>query len=86
MEVNDEENKMIEDKKDKKKELILWRSCSGCLLDPRVLVFFSSLSISLGVLIFSGYKIATVEGCQQNNMYLGLLTFVLGIWLPNPVP
>ena len=80
-----EENKMFVEE-EKKKELVLWRSCSGCLLDPRVLVFFSSLSISLGVLIFSGFKIATVEGCQQNNMYLGLLTFVLGIWLPNPVP
>ena len=58
----------------------LWRSC--CLeMDSRALLFFSQLVISLLVLIFCIYEIATLGESQWAQM---TGTFIIGVWLPSP--
>jgi hypothetical protein len=62
-----------------------WRSCSGCkFMDPRVLMFFSSLCMSMLIIVFCIIKIALSTECNETNTYMALLMFVLGIWLPHP--
>lgn len=57
-----------------------WRSC-GCECDPRALLFFSQLTISLLLLMFCISQIATIEDSQWAKM---TLTFIIGVWLPSP--
>ena len=58
----------------------LWRSC--CVeMDSRALLFFSQLVISLLVLIFCIYEIATLGESQWAQM---TGTFIIGVWLPSP--
>lgn len=59
---------------------ILWKSC--CLeMDARVLLFFSQLIISLLVLLFCIFEIATLPDSEWAKM---TGTFILGVWLPAP--
>ena len=58
----------------------IWRSC--CIeMDSRALLFFSQLVISLLVLIFCIYEIATLGESQWAQM---TGTFIIGVWLPSP--
>ena len=58
----------------------LWRSC--CVeMDSRALLVFSQLVISLLVLIFYVYEIATLGESQWAQM---TATFIIGVWLPSP--
>ena len=60
-----------------------WRSC--CLTaDKNVVIFGSQMGVLTGLLIFSAAMLATAESCEASNMYLSLLTMVLGILMPNP--
>jgi hypothetical protein len=70
--------------KETSEQPFLWRSCGGCRFDPRVLMFFSSLFISLLIIVFCITKIALSSVCEETNTYMSLLMFVLGIWLPHP--
>ena len=69
-----------------KKESIpyMWRSCSGCRIDPRILGFFSSFFISILIIVFSIIKISLSESCEETNTFMALLMFVLGVWMPHP--
>tara|TARA_R110000803_G_scaffold197206_1_gene260669 strand:- start:758 stop:1102 length:345 start_codon:yes stop_codon:yes gene_type:complete len=61
-----------------------WRSC--CLtVDKRAIIFFSQLSISGTVIIFCMYMLGNYhDSCETTNIYIALLTFILGIHLPQP--
>ncbi len=57
-----------------------WTSC--CFkMDSNAALFFSQLIISLFAMAFSCFQIA-----QNNNQntFIALLTFILGVWLPSP--
>ena len=62
----------------------LWRSCSGCLIDKRVLLFSVQATISAATAGFCMYQLATQPGCDSQGLYSGILSLVLGTWLPQP--
>ena len=64
---------------------VLWRSCSGCSTDPRLLRFSSSLVISLIIIIFCIIQISLSNSCEETNTFMSLLMFVIGVWLPSPI-
>jgi hypothetical protein len=60
-----------------------WKSC--CFdMDKRATIFFSTYTISLILLFFSIYKLSGDLTCDQNNTWIGLLTFVVGIYIRAP--
>jgi hypothetical protein len=61
-----------------------WRSC--CITtDRRALIFFSQLCISSSVIILCMYMLINYhDSCETTNIYIALLTFILGIHLPQP--
>jgi hypothetical protein len=60
-----------------------WDSC--CLrLDKRATIFFSQLSISILVMMFSTVQLVRLDDCESQQAYIGLLTLCLGVWLPQP--
>ena len=73
---------MINENEEAKNEF-LWRSC--CLtLDKRATIFFSQLSISLIIIAFCLYQLVHLIDCEPQQAYIGLLTLILGVWLPQP--
>jgi hypothetical protein len=61
----------------------LWRSC--CLItDRRMIVFFSQLIIALAVISFSFVQLIRNDQCESNQLYVGLVTMIIGIFLPSP--
>jgi hypothetical protein len=59
---------------------IYWKSC--CFdLDRRAVKFFSQLSISLIVIIFSLYQLHKEKNTE---IYLSLLTMILGVYVEAP--
>ena len=60
-----------------------WKSC--CVrADKRAISFFSQLSISILVIVFCLYQLIHLDTCQDQTQYIGLLTLILGVWLPAP--
>ncbi len=60
-----------------------YKSC--CLfVDKRALQFFSQLTISLITIGFSISQLAISESCEKDALYSGMLTLVVGTWLPQP--
>lgn len=69
------------------KELIqtenTYRSC--CLVvDRRALQFFSQFTICVGVLLFSMYKLINSNECEETQLYVGMITMIVGIYIPQP--
>jgi len=60
---------------------IYWDCCSGNRIDKRAVKFFSQLSISLIVVIFSLYQL---HNDKNTEIYLSLLTMVLGVYIEAP--
>ena len=58
-----------------------WKSCCGSRLDKRALQFFSQLTISLIVMIFSLYQLHKEKNTE---IYLSLLTMILGLYVDAP--
>jgi hypothetical protein len=60
-----------------------WTSC--CLkVDRSAVIFFSQLSISIGVIAFCLFQLIHLTECEQQTTYSSLLTLILGTWMPNP--
>jgi hypothetical protein len=60
-----------------------WNSC--CLsVDKDAVLFFSQFGISVGVISFCLYQLLHIPDCEGQNAYTGLLTLILGVWLPSP--
>jgi hypothetical protein len=58
-----------------------WRSC--CLdVDKRAVKYFSQLGVGLLIIGFCMERLVTLE--DDTQAYFGLLTFTVGILLPNP--
>ncbi len=58
-----------------------WKSCCGSNLDKRAVQFFSQLTISLIVIIFSLYQL---HNDKNTDIYLSLLTMIIGTWVEAP--
>ena len=61
-----------------------WTSC--CLkTDKRAIIYFSQLSISCSAIALCMFQLIKYpDDCNNNNLYIGLLTFLLGVYLPQP--
>lgn len=60
-----------------------YRSC--CFqIDKRALTFFSQFTVSLAVLLFCGVQLFRSESCERDALYSGMLTLIVGCWLPSP--
>lgn len=61
-----------------------WKSC--CLtVDRRALQFFTQLSISLIVISLCIYNLVQYpNNCEGNQVYMGLLTMTIGVYIPSP--
>ena len=70
---------------EEKNNEFLWYSCLLGQTDSRLIHFLSVFSISVGVIIFSSYQLSNSNSCESDNLYVGLLTLTLGIWLKSPI-
>tara|TARA_R110000787_G_scaffold1972_2_gene8207 strand:+ start:3785 stop:4120 length:336 start_codon:yes stop_codon:yes gene_type:complete len=61
-----------------------WESCCGIILDRRATVFFSQLVIASVVIIFCIYQLINSITCEADSLYSGMLTLIIGIYLPSP--
>ena len=60
-----------------------WNSC--CLtMDRRAVQFFTQIFVISGVMIFSVIQLYRLDTCEGQQAYLGLLTLLIGILVPNP--
>lgn len=58
----------------------IWRSC--CFqCDSRSVMFFSRLSVSLLVLVFCIYRLCGSLDCTEQQVYVGVLNFIIGAWI-----
>ena len=66
-------------------ERYMWRSCCGMMVDKRVIIFFSQLSISISIIIFCMTQLwIHHEDCDKNQLYTGILMTIVGVHLPQP--
>ena len=60
-----------------------WDSC--CLrTDKRAVQYFSQIFIITGIMIFNIYQLVTLKECSEQGPYMSLLTFLIGVLIPNP--
>jgi hypothetical protein len=64
----------------------LIKTCCGRVSDKRLLAFVASISLSSIITIFSCYQLSKDNmECTEQNMYSGLIMFILGFWLKSPI-
>ena len=74
----EEINKDIE-----KNEDAVWESC--CLkVNVHAVLYFTQISVMLIGITFSIYQITKLSRCEDQTPYFGLLTSLIGIFLPSP--
>ena len=60
-----------------------WKSL--CLtVDKRAITFFSQFFVTLIVISFCIVQLVRLESCDSQQAYLGLLTLLIGCFLPQP--
>jgi hypothetical protein len=60
-----------------------WKSC--CITcDRRVLQFFSQLIIICMIMMFCIYQLSRLLSCTDQQTYVGILTMLIGVLIPNP--
>ena len=60
-----------------------WKSC--CLiLDKRFVQFFTQMSVIILIIVFCIVQLVRLDDCNNQRAYVGLLTFIIGILLPQP--
>tara|TARA_R110000796_G_scaffold77688_3_gene173592 strand:+ start:487 stop:834 length:348 start_codon:yes stop_codon:yes gene_type:complete len=80
LEIKEQEHRFkIED--DKYKDT--WKSCC-MVLDRRAVQYFTQISIIAGTMGFSIAQLYRNDTCEGQQTYLGLLTMLIGILIPNP--
>ncbi len=64
-------------------ERYVWTSC--CFrVNKHVLIFFSQFAIGCMVICFSLYQLNKKDTCEHQQLYIGLLTMIVGVFLPQP--
>jgi len=62
-----------------------WKS--ACLIvDKEMVEYMTKLMISLIIIAFCIFKLVHDNSCEGQQAYLGLMTLVIGVWLPCPAP
>lgn len=62
---------------------IRWKSC--CFyIDKGLLQFIFETVFALGVIIFCIIQMIRLPDCESQQLYSGILTFVIGILVPQP--
>jgi hypothetical protein len=60
-----------------------WESC--CLvLDKRAVQYFTQITMICGIMSFAIIQLTRLDSCEAQQSYLGLLTLLIGILMPNP--
>jgi hypothetical protein len=60
-----------------------WKSC--CVTaDKRAITFFAQFFISVIVLLFCMTQLIRHKECEAQSLYSGIMTLVVGTWLPQP--
>jgi hypothetical protein len=74
----EEINKDIE-----KNENVVWESL--CFrINVHAVLYFTQLTVMLIAITFSIYQITNLTRCEDQTTYFGLLTSLIGIFLPSP--
>jgi len=61
-----------------------WRSCCF-VVDPRIMQFIVLTIMSFTVLLFCMFQLLNKAlSCSEVQMYMPMLTFILGIFIPTP--
>ena len=60
-----------------------WKSCC-IILDKRAVVFFTQIIIMASCMGFCIVQLSRLSDCTSQQTYIGLLTLLIGIMLPNP--
>jgi len=60
-----------------------WKSCC-MVLDRRAVQYFTQILIIGGTMGFSIAQLYRINTCEGQQAYLGLLTLLIGILIPNP--
>ena len=60
-----------------------WVSCC-MVLDRRAVMYFTQIAIIGGTMAFSIAQLYRNASCEGQQAYLGLLTMLIGILIPNP--
>ena len=61
----------------------LWRT--GCFILDRECTFFATrATFSLVVIFFCVFQLITKVDCNSQSLYIGVLTTIMGVWLPAP--
>ena len=61
-----------------------WRSCC-IIMDRKAAIYFTQLFISLIIIAFCLTMLFLhPTDCNKESTYIGLLTFTIGVHLPNP--
>ena len=60
-----------------------WKSCC-IVLDRRAVQYFTQIIIMAGCMGFSIVQLSRLPDCTSQQTYIGLLTLLIGIMLPNP--
>ena len=60
-----------------------WNSC--CLtMDKRAVQYFSQMFIISGIMVFNIAQLIRLQECSHQVPYMSLLTFLIGVLIPNP--
>ena len=60
-----------------------WNSC--CIVaDRRAIQYFTQIVIIAAVMLFTIYQLRTIDTCESQSVYIGLLTMLIGVLIPQP--
>ena len=60
-----------------------WKSM--CLtMDRRAVQYFTQISIIAGIMCFCILQLASDDRCESQQLYIGLLTLLIGVIAPSP--
>ena len=84
--INEASVKAPEEHKEEEKEAYQWDSCCMRKTDSRLLTFIASFFISMILLIFSCYQLTRPDmDCASENIYISLITLIIGVWVKSPL-
>lgn len=66
-------------------DLYVARSCCGYAVDMRWAQLLTQIMALLLALIFLMAKMWTSEGCEEQQTWTGLFTFIVGLMVPTPL-
>lgn len=78
------DDKKEKDEEEKDEETTTWKSCCF-LIDKAFFQYTVKMSVIVGLMIFSGYNLMRTDiDCPEKNYYVGLITLLFGVLVPNP--